>query len=232
MKKIGLLALAIVLALGALGVGYAMWYQSVDISGTVQTGTVNISVSTPTGTLVYKDLTQGENYGKIFVVPGTVTEIPGTLPAAAIIPTNSDTGLLVAVAQPAPFAATDCTTPNGSLTIDVVYANLFPLFDAAGNSQGTYDADFTLTNTGSIPVKAEPGLFTPTNLDGLTYQYLTEDAQSNPITLEGYQIDPGESIHVKVCITVPDEATAQNLSGSFTSSIDFVQWNEYTAPAP
>jgi hypothetical protein len=40
MKKIGLICLALVLALGALGVGYALWYQDVIISGSVDTGYV------------------------------------------------------------------------------------------------------------------------------------------------------------------------------------------------
>jgi predicted ribosomally synthesized peptide with SipW-like signal peptide len=42
MKKIALLSLALVLALGALGVGYAMWSDSVTISGSVTTNTVTI----------------------------------------------------------------------------------------------------------------------------------------------------------------------------------------------
>jgi len=41
-KKIGLLALALVLALGALGVSYAMWYDDLAISGNVSTGYVDV----------------------------------------------------------------------------------------------------------------------------------------------------------------------------------------------
>jgi hypothetical protein len=37
-KKIGLLALAVVLALGSLGFAYAMWYEDLFIEGTVYTG--------------------------------------------------------------------------------------------------------------------------------------------------------------------------------------------------
>jgi len=45
MKKIGLLALALVLALGALGVGYAMWTDTVTINGTVNTGDLILGVA-------------------------------------------------------------------------------------------------------------------------------------------------------------------------------------------
>ena len=40
MKKIGLLSLALVLALGALGVGYAMWSDTLVMKGTISTGEV------------------------------------------------------------------------------------------------------------------------------------------------------------------------------------------------
>jgi hypothetical protein len=45
MKKIGLLCLALVLALGALGVGYASWVDTIFITGTVETGTVSLGFS-------------------------------------------------------------------------------------------------------------------------------------------------------------------------------------------
>ena len=41
MKKLGLLCLALVLALGALGVGYAAWTDTIFISGTVNTGNLS-----------------------------------------------------------------------------------------------------------------------------------------------------------------------------------------------
>lgn len=44
MKRIGLLCLAIVLALGTLGIGYAMWSDEVTIEGTVDTGTLRIGI--------------------------------------------------------------------------------------------------------------------------------------------------------------------------------------------
>ncbi len=42
MKRIGLLCLALVLALGALGVGYAMWSDTLQIEGEVNTGELSV----------------------------------------------------------------------------------------------------------------------------------------------------------------------------------------------
>jgi hypothetical protein len=41
MKKIGLLALVLVLALGVIGVGYAAWSHTISVAGTVNTGTAS-----------------------------------------------------------------------------------------------------------------------------------------------------------------------------------------------
>jgi hypothetical protein len=45
MKKIALLCLALVLALGALGTAYALWYDDLFIEGTVYTGTFDVEWS-------------------------------------------------------------------------------------------------------------------------------------------------------------------------------------------
>jgi hypothetical protein len=45
MKKFGILCLTLILALGALGVGYAHWFETVDITQSVDTGKVCIGFS-------------------------------------------------------------------------------------------------------------------------------------------------------------------------------------------
>jgi hypothetical protein len=52
MKKIGLIALIVVLSLGIIGVGYAAWSQTFNITGTVSAGSYIISIAqTPVATL-------------------------------------------------------------------------------------------------------------------------------------------------------------------------------------
>ena len=49
MKKLGLLLLAVVLALGSLGVAYAMWSEDLFIQGTVDTGELDVGYYCPWG---------------------------------------------------------------------------------------------------------------------------------------------------------------------------------------
>ena len=71
MKKILLISLALVIALGGLGVGYAMWSDTVTIDGPVATGSLNLSfdyAEGPKATEYYYDATgklqEGEYLGK------------------------------------------------------------------------------------------------------------------------------------------------------------------------
>lgn len=54
MKKIKTLAIVLIVAMGLMGAGYAVWTDSVVISGSVETGTMNV---------VIDGVTQG-GYGK------------------------------------------------------------------------------------------------------------------------------------------------------------------------
>jgi predicted ribosomally synthesized peptide with SipW-like signal peptide len=63
MKKIVLICMALVMALGAVGVGYALWSDSLVISGTVNTGDIGLvwSQGTPYDTeIAAKDVSHGE----------------------------------------------------------------------------------------------------------------------------------------------------------------------------
>ena len=46
MKKIGLIALIVVLSLGIIGVGYAAWSQALRTTGTVNSGTFKADFTT------------------------------------------------------------------------------------------------------------------------------------------------------------------------------------------
>lgn len=51
MKKIGLIALALILALGAMGVGFAHWQGTLDITGTVTAGSFGANLTQSNGVI-------------------------------------------------------------------------------------------------------------------------------------------------------------------------------------
>ena len=54
LKRIGVLALALVIALGALGVSYTFWTEELYIDGTVYLGTLDIDITGVSSTFAYK----------------------------------------------------------------------------------------------------------------------------------------------------------------------------------
>jgi predicted ribosomally synthesized peptide with SipW-like signal peptide len=72
MKKIGLIALIVVLALGIIGVGYAAWSQTLTATGTVNSGTFKADFTTA----VTDDL--GTAYGTGVVDPKIAGTYNGT----------------------------------------------------------------------------------------------------------------------------------------------------------
>ena len=56
MKKLMILALVLVLCLGAIGVGYAKWTDDITITGKLKTGSVDLKVMSYSGTWCYKNL--------------------------------------------------------------------------------------------------------------------------------------------------------------------------------
>jgi len=65
MKKIGLIILVVLLALGIIGVGYAAWTQSLQVNGTVNPGTFNVKIvgSAATTPATYSTVTYGSTAG-------------------------------------------------------------------------------------------------------------------------------------------------------------------------
>jgi len=237
MRKIGLLALALVLALGALGVGYAAWTDTVTIEGTVNTGTVDLVVEGYSGMWMWK-IPGGDPDYKLSTNPAyeptQVLEYPKPFIVAYSCAAQTTAG-----ATPAPV--------DDSVT--VTFNNLFPLLGADGRAT-PWEADFECHYVGSIPVKVmieeikiEPKTGDD-DLSGLTitisaYTMLGESKVWTPITpeeLEGLQIHYCDRVRFVVNILVPQYATEalnepnMGQNGTVTGQIKVIQWNEYEAP--
>lgn len=157
MKKIGLICLALVFALGALGVGYAMWTDTITIDGTVKTGSVNIIVEEYSGTWMWK-------------LPTVTEEDDWELTSDPDFNTNpvvDPQGWIVAYAEARQATTADLTpTPTVTEDIDdhvwVVFDNIFPLIDDQ-EELIPWEADFVCHYVGSVPVKVN---FTPISIVG------------------------------------------------------------------
>jgi|SRR3989304_3802811 len=216
MKKIALLSLALVMALGTLGVAYAMWYDTVTISGNVQTGTVDIEFLSQSYDRVYKNLTTD-----VLVYEHIVTAPGAPAPAYLPYPPNLLVGETTAMV----------TGPN---TMVISYNNIFPIPGSGWNGAGYWFTDFLLHNNGSVPVKLEVDLVVSPSLAGLTVVAITDTPTSFPpgAPLEGIQLDPFQSISTGIGVFIPDDNAYQNLVGNITLTIHGVQWNEYSPGPP
>jgi len=110
MKKIIFIAVALVMALGGLGIGYASWTDQVTINGSLKTGTVCFNASAATSTYVFKDEAPLNNSDDEVYI--NTTGVP-----------RGTEDFVVASAV---------TSIAGGDTITITFDNLFPIEEDAG----------------------------------------------------------------------------------------------------
>lgn len=137
MKKFASIGIALIIALGSLGVGYAMWSDTVTIDGTASTGSLNLSLelegSTPCEEFYWVDTNgDGEIQGSEL--------IDGEYPDEFGVP--KDVGSCSAtLVDP----ETDCATgKEGHETLNIVINNAYPGYIVY--------TTFLLHNIGSVPL--------------------------------------------------------------------------------
>jgi hypothetical protein len=233
LKRIGVLALALLIALGALGTAYAAWTDTVYIGGTVNTGTLDIDIAGVSSTFVYKvPGAPDTGFGPETVVnyvPGAVDLDPPTDPGTTLIASA------VTVADNTPDADTATMTFSG----------LFPDID--------FVADLELEYLGTVPAKVQVAEIYATDdpgnkleslwalgkatkgqdprygawidgelsvNDGTDWTYIDD-----PL---GLQLHKYDLVHVTLHVNLPEEEQFQNLVDlGFTGIVTVIQWNEY-----
>lgn len=239
MKKIGILAMALVLVLGLTGAAFASWTDDLTISGTVNTGSVGGSVVWVSGTWVYKvpELLPDE-----IVIQHEMGLAPGE------VPTPPAGGELISYAAVTGYSE----DANGAETVTVAFDKLFPVTD---NLMYDFIVDILWHYDGSVPAKVnqidnfvlnadqgtDPDLLAELNYTMSIFR-CTEDGMplgkdGNVLPWERLNeadwIEPGDQLHhcnyvmILIGVDVPQDNTLMNLSGSFTMSMDVIQWNEY-----
>ncbi|MFC1864619.1 hypothetical protein ACFLYG_02185 [Chloroflexota bacterium] len=218
MKKIGLLCLAIVLALGTLGVGYAMWDKTLYVDATVETGEVNAlwteAFSNDDGVVTDSEKDDDDNG----LDPKDVWLANDTprydKDVASCIVTGAD-------------------TQEMTVTLNNAYPSYFPtvLFD--------------FVNTGTIPVKIQAieysvddgatwvpwdgTLWVVIKVFGATWKIWI---LAHPFGMHvGDQIDAGQAVQGGFHLHVEQDSDELQ-DGSFKVRVHLVQWNEYEEPPP
>jgi predicted ribosomally synthesized peptide with SipW-like signal peptide len=232
MKKISMIMLALVVALGGLGIGYAAWTDTVTVTGTVNTGDVDLVVVDYSGTYVWKtpgidDPTSGTN--DITVETGWMSQIGNPANIAGVIDAFPNDG--EADIDPVACAtAVEGQTPDD---IVVTFSNLFPCID--------FSADFLLHYEGSIPVKvsAETVEITGIPVDAATVSYKWYESDETGAMLEEildpmyYQLHYCDYVIVKVVVHVAQVPESMNITtGVINGEITVTQWNEVAGSNP
>jgi len=220
--KLGAIFLISVMALAGIGAGYSAWTDTITVTGTVNTGNVDINVEYLSGTYIYKTI---DDHGLVYW-HGWNDDTHGE-PAVD--------NILVASATADFVAGTDDA-------ITVTANNLFPC--------QWFMVDFLIHYTGSVPGRinaltidsADQWLLNLYNNGHIGYaaNIWTQDPADilvngpggtqyigNSIDLEGYQLHDCNYIYVKLWIHIPQDNTLMGLTGSFTASLGVIQWNEY-----
>jgi hypothetical protein len=226
MKKIGLICMALVMALGIAGVGYASWTDTLYIDGTVETGDVDLDIKYLSQTWIYKvheQVIPGDDFfwWHGWGTPNLVVEGPSD---------NADHYQLISSANG--------TINTQTQTITCEFDNLMPC--------QFYMIDWLFHYTGSIPARLSvnitsqtgivPALISNNYMGVEAYNWTCGDTpggtgcMGSAVTVEGLQVHDCDWYIMKVWIHIPQEgtqATFAGKTGSFDIEIEAIQWNEY-----
>jgi len=210
MKKIGLLCLALVLALGSLGFAYAKWSDTVTISKTITTDDVRVSWGTWTPWDDCLDASNDYNLDLDKLYPPE-----GTDPVITWVRVDKDVG------------CTSVTMDGDSLVVTVTCA--YPLY------YGDIEVEFC--NLGSVPVKLQS--ITPEAIGGWSIAskpWFTGEGSDicdgaiwvNATDGVGTQIDPGyDQCKAASVKWVVQQCASQSTTYQFRITWTVVNWNEY-----
>lgn len=244
MRKIVLISIALILALGGLGVGYAAWTDEVTINGTVDTGKVCMGITCP----ITSDDPSLTPYFTGWVVgiggPGADWNVDDGYSGTPgfynhVHQTEKNVG----------WVTTNCTlVPPPRKAVTITLHNVYPCY---------WDhISFGVENCGTIPIILDHVQFldingnpligydengNPVNILKTKNKYAKFDLSGNGIyDLEilwgdnyGVQIEPGFPWDISFWIHVlQDEEIDFTVPHDFTFAVEVtgVQWNEYPLP--
>lgn len=247
MKRIRVLALVLVFAFAALGGAYAMWYDDLVVDETVTTGVLDLKWGTDPGDLFNPD--PGPNYegynNNVYGVTESnegLDELDNGNPNGAWGAKNIGS-MTAEVVTRASSGGGDQDKISSMDQLTITLKNGYPGYQerifAKIENVGTIPAKFKV-----IPKDIPDWLIVevwydgdPNNAKDTGDDYMIWSNKSTSGTLEGLQIDPGETIPVAIYTRVRQSSeagneattTPQNATAKFTLTLKAIQWNEYSA---
>lgn len=210
MKKIGLLCLALVLALGTIGVGYAAWTDTIYIEGTVDTGSLSIGFSK-----IMTDEPFGEVENKdVGSIDGWLTGDVKCQVDYAGVPTN--------VYEKAVFVLTNAyPCYRTAAVVDVASCGSIPVIitdlTITMVQVDPQDSDIVIETLTWVGTTGQSGYFNDSNGDTVF--------AIDVVNLVGTQLHQGDKNSVEFDMHLKQPAK-QNAMYIITITITGIQWNE------
>jgi hypothetical protein len=233
LKRMGLLALALVLALGALGVAHALWTDEVYLEGAVETGTLDINPISKSSMFVYKhpvtkdiiidypvsEANPPTGYDTIAGAEAMFWNTSGDLDQAQIdfwglYPEQefkADLGLIYCGTVPAKVSVATIDDPESQNPTDELLVELWDLWKY-GDEDKNYDPH-------------EYGIW----IDGyhITTDSPPEETYYDSDDLLGVQLHLMERLDLTMHVLLPNDTDYKNKYNlGFSGIISVIQWNE------
>lgn len=244
MKRIKVLVLVLAFAFAAMGGAYAMWADSLVIAETVNTGHLNVQfegIFNPDpgpNYAEYAGKSDADPYGVYGVTAGNegLDEMDNGNPNNA-----KNIGMIDAKISDqtcGDSGAYDNQNDLLTITLDNGYPGYQERIFTTITNNGTVPAKFDISTCNALSVAddiiveiwfdADP---TKSKDNGEDFMIWSNQAtRCNPL-LQGYQIDPNESIPVAIYTRVK-QAANQNDTYEFSIKLNAQQWNEYDFELP
>ena len=243
-NKVGIMFLVSMLAMAGIGISYAGWTDTISVEGTVSTGNVDINLVAYSGTWVYKL----EDHGIARVHNRYYPTPTHDIPAGAI---NVEPNYWVSAGWAEPKLDVDDAV---TLTYVNLFPCQDMVADFILHYDGSIPARVTgpiIIATTSSP---EGQNFKNSGMNWLEYLYTHYDGTEYGIKINAYRIYPPEQnpenwnnwaiavdepvlpgyqlhecnyVYVEVIIHIPQDNDYMGLSGTFSTTLEVKQWDEY-----
>jgi hypothetical protein len=201
-NKIGIIFIAIIIAIAGFGVGISFWSNSINIFGTINTGNVSCEVTDCKGTWVYEDEITEE-----CIVSNKILE--------------NESLKLIAYSK---------AIKGNDNDVSIYFNNLFPCIEFKSGITIKYTGSIPVKiNNISYVFNSSNKWIEDLILTKDVYTKIY-DTSGNNVTI-GHLLHKNDKIFADFYIHIPHNKNLTNVSGFFSANFEIIQWNEYLPPS-